>query len=64
MRLVAFGYTNGEIADRLVVGEATVKTHVGSILAKLGARDRVAAVIAAFDSGLVGVGESDTNSDT
>ena len=64
LRLVAFGYTNGEIADRLVVGEATVKTHVGSILAKLGARDRVAAVIAAFDSGLVGVGESDTNSDT
>ena len=64
LRLVAFGYTNGEIADRLVVGEATVKTHVGSILAKLGARDRVAAVIAAFDSGLVGVGESDANSDT
>ena len=64
LRLVAFGYTNGEIADRLVVGEATVKTHVGSILAKLGARDRVAAVIAAFDSGLVGVGESDTNPDT
>ena len=64
IRLVALGYTNGEIADRLVVGEATVKTHVGSILAKLGARDRVAAVIAAFNSGLVGVGESDTNSDT
>ena len=63
LRLVAFGYTNGEIADRLVVGEATVKTHIGSILAKLGARDRVAAVIAAFDSGLVGVGESETNTD-
>jgi DNA-binding NarL/FixJ family response regulator len=59
LRLVAFGLTNGEIAERLVLGDATVKTHIGSILAKLGARDRVAAVIAAYESGLVGIGESD-----
>jgi DNA-binding NarL/FixJ family response regulator len=58
LRLMAFGYTNTEIADRLVVGEATVKTHVGNVLGKLGARDRVAAVIAAYESGFVEVGET------
>ena len=52
LRLVARGMTNGEIADELVVGEATVKTHIGSVLAKLGARDRVALVIAAYEAGL------------
>jgi DNA-binding NarL/FixJ family response regulator len=52
LELITAGLTNGEIADRLVVGEATVKTHVGSILAKLGARDRVAAVIAGYEAGL------------
>lgn len=52
LRLVSRGMTNGEIADELVVGEATVKTHVGSVLAKLGARDRVALVIAAYEAGL------------
>jgi DNA-binding NarL/FixJ family response regulator len=53
LRLMAAGLSNTEIAERLVVGVETVKTHVGNVLAKLDARDRTQAVIAAYESGFV-----------
>lgn len=53
LRLMAVGLSNTEIAERLVLGVETVKTHVGNVLAKLDARDRTQAVIAAYESGFV-----------
>ncbi len=55
-RLVATGKTNGEIAAELIIGETTVKTHVTRILMKLGVRDRVQAVVLAYESRLVSPG--------
>ena len=56
LKLLGKGMTNSEIADELCVSTGTVKTHVGSILAKLNLRDRVAAVVFAFEHGLASAG--------
>ena len=53
LSLIGAGLSNAEIAGHLVLGEGTVKTHIGHLFAKLDLRDRAAAVVFAFDHGLV-----------
>ena len=60
LRCIGKGYSNTELAAHFFLAEATIKTHVGRILAKTGARDRVQAVVLAYETGLVRAGEQHT----
>jgi DNA-binding NarL/FixJ family response regulator len=57
LRMLAAGLTNAEIAEALVLSEATVKTHVSNVLGKLSLRDRVQAVIYAYETGFIARGD-------